>query len=329
MAVLLRSIIWRSLALVVSIALQIAAADRCTVADALRRWSKPDLPGRVAAGIGLRLEDRCGRSRACVITMVVWAALHAVVDLVRTLRSEHEMSTYTATIRWTRDRATATSPRASTAARTNGRSTAALIVPASPSPHIVPGAVERPGGRRSRGGVRRLAVVLPHAVLRRLRAARRVRGRQLCRRGRRRAGEARRREDGDDPRHLAPAHRLGGEAARRRAQIADLHHRAHEACFIANRVTTEVTIDPNPSSRMRESRFLSPAKQRPPSPRDDGEYNETRPPQPCRRRDAVDRAEPRALPRRCSAPSRTASRSTCPRRACASASSIRPTARSS
>jgi organic hydroperoxide reductase OsmC/OhrA len=30
-----------------------------------------------------------------------------------------------------------------------------------------------------------------------------------------------------------------GEAA-----IADLHHRAHEACFIANSVTTEVTVEP-------------------------------------------------------------------------------------
>ena len=27
------------------------------------------------------------------------------------------------------------------------------------------------------------------------------------------------------------------------ATLADLHHRAHEACFIANSVTTEVTID--------------------------------------------------------------------------------------
>src|SRR5947209_18770026 len=26
-------------------------------------------------------------------------------------------------------------------------------------------------------------------------------------------------------------------------ELADLHHRAHEACFIANSVTTEVTID--------------------------------------------------------------------------------------
>jgi organic hydroperoxide reductase OsmC/OhrA len=28
------------------------------------------------------------------------------------------------------------------------------------------------------------------------------------------------------------------------AAIADLHHRAHEACFIANSVTTEVTVEP-------------------------------------------------------------------------------------
>ena len=28
------------------------------------------------------------------------------------------------------------------------------------------------------------------------------------------------------------------------AAIADLHHRAHEACFIANSVTTDVTVAP-------------------------------------------------------------------------------------
>src|SRR3954464_3272142 len=28
------------------------------------------------------------------------------------------------------------------------------------------------------------------------------------------------------------------------AALADLHHRAHEACFIANSVTTEVTVEP-------------------------------------------------------------------------------------
>ena len=54
------------------------------------------------------------------------------------------MSTYTATIRWIR-RATATSPRASTAARTNGRSTAARG-PRVPSPHVVPAPWNDPAG---------------------------------------------------------------------------------------------------------------------------------------------------------------------------------------
>lgn len=31
------------------------------------------------------------------------------------------------------------------------------------------------------------------------------------------------------------------------ATVADLHHRAHEACFIANSVTTEVRVEPRPS----------------------------------------------------------------------------------
>ena len=30
------------------------------------------------------------------------------------------------------------------------------------------------------------------------------------------------------------------------AVIADLHHRSHEACFIANSVTTEVVVEPRP-----------------------------------------------------------------------------------
>ena len=33
-------------------------------------------------------------------------------------------------------------------------------------------------------------------------------------------------------------------AAPSEEQIADLHHRAHEACFIANSVTTEVIVNP-------------------------------------------------------------------------------------
>jgi organic hydroperoxide reductase OsmC/OhrA len=41
---------------------------------------------------------------------------------------------------------------------------------------------------------------------------------------------------------LRPQVSWGGEAPDA-AAVADLHHRAHEACFIANSVTTEVTVE--------------------------------------------------------------------------------------
>ena len=41
---------------------------------------------------------------------------------------------------------------------------------------------------------------------------------------------------------LRPLLTWGGDVPEE-ATIADLHHRAHEACFIANSVTTEVTIE--------------------------------------------------------------------------------------
>ncbi|HKC02045.1 MAG TPA: OsmC family protein [Sphingomicrobium sp.] len=42
---------------------------------------------------------------------------------------------------------------------------------------------------------------------------------------------------------LRPDIAWGGDAQPDAAAIADLHHRAHEACFIANSVTTEVIIE--------------------------------------------------------------------------------------
>lgn len=42
---------------------------------------------------------------------------------------------------------------------------------------------------------------------------------------------------------LRPQVQWGGESQPDAASIADLHHRAHEACFIANSVTSEVTIE--------------------------------------------------------------------------------------
>jgi len=42
---------------------------------------------------------------------------------------------------------------------------------------------------------------------------------------------------------LRPHIAWGGDKLPDAAAIADLHHRAHEACFIANSVTTKVTVE--------------------------------------------------------------------------------------
>ena len=41
---------------------------------------------------------------------------------------------------------------------------------------------------------------------------------------------------------LRPRVTFSGDKQPSEAEIADLHHRSHEACFIANSVTTEVTV---------------------------------------------------------------------------------------
>jgi organic hydroperoxide reductase OsmC/OhrA len=43
---------------------------------------------------------------------------------------------------------------------------------------------------------------------------------------------------------LRPRISFSGEQLPTRAQVVELHHRAHEECFIANSVTTEVLIEP-------------------------------------------------------------------------------------
>jgi organic hydroperoxide reductase OsmC/OhrA len=43
---------------------------------------------------------------------------------------------------------------------------------------------------------------------------------------------------------LKPAVRFGGDKVPGRAEIEQLHHRAHEECFIANSVKTEVRCEP-------------------------------------------------------------------------------------
>ena len=43
---------------------------------------------------------------------------------------------------------------------------------------------------------------------------------------------------------LRPAVRFGGERRPDEAAVRELHHRAHEACFIANSVKTEIRCEP-------------------------------------------------------------------------------------
>ena len=89
------------------------------------------------------------------------------------------MSTYTATIRWSakpgEDFAKGQYSRAHEWAFDGG-----ALVPASASPHIVPAPWSDAARGRSGRSVHRLVVVVPHAVLPRLRQARRVGGRRLC-----------------------------------------------------------------------------------------------------------------------------------------------------
>ncbi len=47
---------------------------------------------------------------------------------------------------------------------------------------------------------------------------------------------------------LRPRIAFAGGAAPDAAQLADLHHRAHDLCFIANSVTTTVIVEPPPPS---------------------------------------------------------------------------------
>jgi organic hydroperoxide reductase OsmC/OhrA len=43
---------------------------------------------------------------------------------------------------------------------------------------------------------------------------------------------------------LRPAVRFGGDRLPSPAEVEALHHQAHEACFIANSVKTEVRVEP-------------------------------------------------------------------------------------
>ena len=153
------------------------------------------------------------------------------------------MTTCTATVRWTRDPGTDFArgqySRAHTWAFDGG-----LTVPASPSPHIVPAPWNDPNG-----------VDPEEAFVASLSSCHMLFFVDFARRGGfvvdsyidEAEGILDKRNDGKTAMTrvtLRPKVVFSGPNPPTPEEIADLHHRAHDACFIANSVTTEVTVEP-------------------------------------------------------------------------------------
>ena len=151
------------------------------------------------------------------------------------------MTTYTATIRWSRDGADGFAKgqysRAHEWAFDGG-----LTVPAGPSPHIVPDPWGNPAG-----------VDPEEAFVASLASCHMLFFVDFARRGGfvvdsyvdEAQGELARRDDGKTwmERVTLRPKVTWGDGAPNDAEIKNLHHRAHDACFIANSVTTEVVIE--------------------------------------------------------------------------------------
>ena len=151
------------------------------------------------------------------------------------------MSTYTATIRWTRDPSTDFAKgqysRAHEWAFDGG-----AVVPASPSPHVVPAPWSDQAGVDPEEAF--VASLSSCHMLFFVDFARRA-GLVVDSYVDEAEGILEKRADGKTAMTrvtLHPTVTWGGSAPDE-AAIADLHHRAHEACFIANSVTTEVVVD--------------------------------------------------------------------------------------
>jgi len=152
------------------------------------------------------------------------------------------MSTYSATIRWSRD---------PSADFTKGQYSRAhewsfdggLNLPASPSPHIVPAPWSDPNGVDPEEAF--VASLSSCHMLFFIDYARHA-GFIVDDYVDEAEGVLEKRGDGKMAMTrvtLRPRITWGG-APPGEAAVADLHHRAHEDCFIANSVTTEVTIEP-------------------------------------------------------------------------------------
>ena len=152
------------------------------------------------------------------------------------------MSTYNATIRWTRDPSTEFTKGQYSRAH-SWEFDGGLTVPASPSPHIVPAPWNDPNG-----------VDREEAFVASLSSCHMLFFVDFARRGGfvvdsyvdEAEGILDKRDDGKMAMTrvtLRPNIAFSGASPPTTDQIAELHHRAHEACFIANSVTTEVIIE--------------------------------------------------------------------------------------
>jgi len=152
------------------------------------------------------------------------------------------MSTYTATIRWTRDPSTDFSKGQYSRAHEwvfDGGAVAA----ASPSPHVVPAPWSDQAGVDPEEAF--VASLSSCHMLFFVDFARRA-GLVVDAYVDDAEGALEKRADGRMAMTRVTLHPrvTWGSTPPDEAAIADLHHRAHEACFIANSVTTEVTVQP-------------------------------------------------------------------------------------
>jgi len=152
------------------------------------------------------------------------------------------MSTYTATIRWNRsgdgDFTKGQYSRAHEWSFDGG-----VTVPAGPSPHVVPEPWGNPAGVDPEEAF--VASLSSCHMLFFVDFARRA-GFTLDSYVDEAEGVLEKRPDGKTAMTrvtLRPRITWGGESQPDEAAVTELHHKAHEACFIANSVKTEVTVE--------------------------------------------------------------------------------------
>ena len=152
------------------------------------------------------------------------------------------MSSYTATIRWTRD------PRTDFSKGQYSRAhqwvfDGGAVVAASPSPHIVPAPWNDPAGVDPEEAF--VASLSSCHMLFFVSMAQRD-GWVVDSYCDEAEGVLDKRDDGKMAMtrvRLRPRVTWGGDRQHDEPAIAELHHRAHEACFIANSVTTDVVVE--------------------------------------------------------------------------------------